>query len=301
MNMRPARVGNRREVFMSRIAIVTDSNSGISQEKAKEMGIFVLPMPFLINEKEYLDGVSLFHKDFYNYLEQDADVSTSQPSLESVMKLWDDVLKEYDEIVHMPMSSGLSGSCQTACMLAQDYDGKVEVVNNQRISVTMIHALQDAIRLAEAGRSAAQIREILEKEALQSSIYITVATLKYLKKGGRITPAAAAIGTMLKLKPVLQIQGDKLDSFAKVRTMSAAKRTMIDAIRNDLESRFSGCRMQISIAHTNNLEAALEFRNELETEFPGYKIDMVDELSLSVACHIGDGALAVGCSRVVEV
>lgn len=286
---------------MSRIAIVTDSNSGISQEKAKEMGIYVLPMPFLINEKEYLDGVSLFHKDFYDYLEQDADVSTSQPSPESVMKLWDDLLKEYDEIVHMPMSSGLSGSCQTACMLAQDYDGKVEVVNNQRISVTMIHALQDAIRLAEAGRSAAQIRDILEKEALQSSIYITVATLKYLKKGGRITPAAAAIGTMLKLKPVLQIQGDKLDSFAKVRTMSAAKRTMMDAIRNDLESRFAGCCMQISIAHTNNLEAALEFKNELETEFPGYKIDMVDELSLSVACHIGDGALAVGCSRVVEV
>lgn len=286
---------------MKKIAIVTDSNSGISQEKAKDMGVYVLPMPFLINKKEYLDGVSLFHKDFYDYLEQDADVSTSQPSPESVMKLWDDLLKEYDEIVHMPMSSGLSGSCQTACMLAQDYAGKVEVVNNQRISVTMIHALQDAICLADAGKSAAQIREILEKEALQSSIYITVATLKYLKKGGRITPAAAAVGTMLKLKPVLQIQGDKLDSFAKVRTMSAAKRTMMDAIRNDLENRFSGCHMQISIAHTNNLEAALEFKNELETEFPGYKIDMVDELSLSVACHIGDGALAVGCSRIVEV
>ncbi|MBR5509694.1 MAG: DegV family protein [Lachnospiraceae bacterium] len=286
---------------MSRVAIVTDSNSGVSQEKAKEMGIFVLPMPFLINDKEYLDGVTLFHKDFYDYLEQDAEVSTSQPSPESVMKLWDDVLKEYDEIIHMPMSSGLSGSCQTAYMLAQDYDGKVQVVNNQRISITMIHALEDAMRLVRAGKNAAQIREILESEALQSSIYITVATLKYLKKGGRITPAAAAIGTMLKLKPVLQIQGDKLDSFAKVRTMSAAKRTMIDAIRNDLESRFAGCQMQLSIAHTNNLEAALEFKNELETEFPGYRIDIVDELSLSVSCHIGDGALAVGCSRIVEV
>ena len=286
---------------MSRVAIVTDSNSGVSQEKAKEMGIFVLPMPFLINDKEYLDGVTLFHKDFYDYLEQDAEVSTSQPSPESVMKLWDDVLKEYDEIIHIPMSSGLSGSCQTAYMLAQDYDGKVQVVNNQRISITMIHALEDAMRLVRAGKNAAQIREILESEALQSSIYITVATLKYLKKGGRITPAAAAIGTMLKLKPVLQIQGDKLDSFAKVRTMSAAKRTMIDAIRNDLESRFAGCQMQLSIAHTNNLEAALEFKNELETEFPGYRIDIVDELSLSVSCHIGDGALAVGCSRIVEV
>ena len=286
---------------MSKIAIVTDSNSGISQEKAKEMGIYVLPMPFLIDGKEYLDGVTLFHEDFYEYLRQDADVSTSQPSPEAVMKLWDELLKEYDEIIHMPMSSGLSGSCQTARMLAGDYDGKVEVVNNQRISVTMIHAIWDALRLASEGKSAKEIREILEAEALQSSIYITVATLKYLKKGGRITPAAAALGTMLKLKPVLQIQGEKLDSFAKVRTMSAAKRTMTDAIRNDLENRFAGCKMQIAIAHTNNLEAALAFKKELEEEFPDYTIDIVDELSLSVACHIGDGALAVACSKVVEV
>lgn len=286
---------------MSKIAIVTDSNSGISQGKAKEMGIYVIPMPFLINEKEYLDGVTLFHEDFYEYLKQDADVSTSQPSPQAVMDLWDELLKEYDEIIHMPMSSGLSGSCQTARMLAEDYDGKVEVVNNQRISVTMVHALQDAIRLAEAGKSAAQIREILEAEAFQSSIYITVATLKYLKKGGRVTPAAAALGAMLKIKPVLQIQGEKLDSFAKVRTMSAAKRTMTDAIRSDLEGRFAGCKMQLSVAHTNNLEAAMAYKKELEEEFPGYVIDIVDELSLSVSCHIGDGALAVACSKVVEV
>ena len=286
---------------MNKIAIVTDSNSGISQEKAKELGIYVLPMPFLINGKEYLDGVTLFHEDFYEFLKQDTDVSTSQPSPEAVMNLWDELLKEYDEILHMPMSSGLSGSCQTARMLAEDYGGKVEVVNNQRISVTMVHALQDAARLVQAGKSASRIREILEEEALQSSIYITVATLKYLKKGGRITPAAAALGTMLKLKPVLQIQGDKLDSFAKVRTMSAAKRTMTDAIRSDLENRFAGCRMQLAVAHTNNVEAALAFQRELEEEFPDYEIDIVDELSLSVACHIGDGALAVACSKVVEV
>ena len=225
---------------MNKIAIVTDSNSGISQEKAKEMGIYVLPMPFLIDGKEHLDGVDLFPKEFYEYLEKDADVSTSQPSPESVMRLWGDLLKEYDQIVHIPMSSGLSGSCQTAKMLAEDYDGKVEVVNNQRISITLVHAIMDALNLVKAGKNAAEIREILEAEGLQSSIYITVTTLKYLKKGGRITPAAAALGTMLRLKPVLQIQGEKLDAFAKVRTMSAAKRVMLDAIRNDLDSRFHG-------------------------------------------------------------
>lgn len=286
---------------MKKIAIVTDSNSGISQEQAKEMGIFVLPMPFLIDEKEYLDGVNLFHKDFYKFLKEDAQVSTSQPSPASVMELWDKVLEEYDELVHIPMSSGLSGTCQTAKMLAEDYDGRVEVVNNLRISVTLVHAILDAIHLAEAGKSAAQIREILEEEALNASIYITVATLKYLKKGGRITPAAAALGTLLKIKPVLQIQGEKLDSFAKARTLNAAKRTMIDAIKSDLENRFSGYPMQIAIAHTNNEEVALDFKKELEAEFPEQVDILVAELSLSVACHIGDGALAIACSKKVEV
>ena len=286
---------------MSKIAIITDSNSGLSQKEAKEMGIFVLPMPFLINGKEYLDGVNLFPDQFYEFLKEDADVSTSQPSPDSIMKLWDEVLKEYDEIVHIPMSSGLSGSCQTAMMLADDYDGKVQVVNNQRISITQISSILDAQRLIAAGKTAAEVKAVLEEEALQSSIYITVTTLKYLKKGGRITPAAAALGTMLRLKPVLQIQGEKLDSFAKVRTMNAAKRTMIDAIRSDLENRFAGQPMRIDVAHTNNKEAAAEFAKELEAEFPGYQIQRTDELSLSVACHIGDGSLAVACSRIVEV
>ncbi len=286
---------------MSKIAIITDSNSGLSQKEAKEMGIFVLPMPFLINEKEYLDGVNLFPDQFYEFLKEDANVSTSQPSPDSIMKLWDEVLKEYDEIVHIPMSSGLSGSCQTAMMLADDYDGKVQVVNNQRISITQISSILDAQRLIAAGKTAAEVKAVLEEEALQSSIYITVTTLKYLKKGGRITPAAAALGTMLRLKPVLQIQGEKLDSFAKVRTMNAAKRTMIDAIRSDLENRFAGQPMRIDVAHTNNKEAAAEFAKELEAEFPGYQIQRTDELSLSVACHIGDGSLAVACSRIVEV
>ena len=286
---------------MSKIAIVTDSNSGISQEKAKEMGIYVLPMPFVIDGKEYLDGVDLFPKDFYEYLEKDADVSTSQPSPESVIKLWDELLKEYDEIVHIPMSSGLSGSCQTARMLAEDYDGKVEVVNNQRISITQVSSVIDAQNLIKAGKGASEIRAILEEEALQASIYITLVTLKYLKKGGRITPAAAALGTMLRLKPVLQIQGEKLDAFSKVRTMSAAKRVMMDAIRSDLEKRFSGCKMRIDIAHTNNEAMALEFKKEVEAEFPEYPVVLANELSLSVSCHIGAGSLAVACSKIVEV
>ena len=286
---------------MNKIAIITDSNSGISQKQAKEMGIHILPMPFLIDGKEYLDGIDLFPKKFYEYLSKDADVSTSQPSPESVMGLWDKLLKEYDEIVHIPMSSGLSGSCQTAKMLAEDYDGRVEVVNNQRISITQVSSVVDAQKLAAAGKSAAEIRAVLEEEALQASIYITLTTLKYLKKGGRITPAAAALGTMLRLKPVLQIQGEKLDAFSKVRTMSAAKRVMLDAIRNDLEGRFNGCSMRIDVAHTNNEAAALEFKKEIEAEFPGYPKILVNELSLSVACHIGDGALAVACSKIVEM
>ena len=285
---------------MSKIAIVTDSNSGISQERAKEMGIFVLPMPFLINGKEHLDGIDLFPPEFYEYLKQDADVSTSQPSPESVTALWDKVLGEYDEIVHIPMSSGLSGSCQTAKMLAEDYDGKVEVVNNQRVSVTMVHAVMDAQKLIADGKSAAQVRQILEEEALQSSIYKTVTTLKYLRKGGTITPAVAALGTVLRLKPVLQIQGERLDSFAKVRTMHAAKQVMLDAMHKDMDTRFTGCRMRLAIAHTNNQEAAMEFKKEVEAEFPGVGEILVDELSLSVACHIGDGSLAIACSKVVE-
>ena len=286
---------------MGNVAIVTDSNSGISQAEAKELGIYVIPMPFLVDGKLYFEDVDMNKEQFYHFLENDADLSTSQPSPGDVMDLWDKLLKEYDEIVHIPMSSGLSASCSTAMGLARDYDGKVQVVDNQRISVTMQQSVMDAKHLVAAGKSAAQIKEILEKESLESSIYLMVDTLKYLKKGGRITPAAAALGTMLRLKPVLQIHGEKLDAFAKVRTMNAAKRTMIDAIRSDLENRFAGQPMRLDVAHTNNKEAALEFVKELEAEFPGYQVQRVDELSLSVACHIGDGCLAVACSRVVEV
>ena len=211
---------------MSRVAIVTDSNSGITQETACEMGIRVLPMPFTIDGKEYFEGISLTQKEFYERLAQDADIATSQPSPESVMDLWKELLMEYDEVVHIPMSSGLSGSCQTAIALADDFDGKVQVVNNQRISITQRQSVADAVRLAEEGKSAKEIKEILERVKLESSIYITVATLKYLKKGGRLTPAVAAIGTLLRIKPVLQIQGERLDTFSKARTMQQAKKTI---------------------------------------------------------------------------
>lgn len=286
---------------MRKVAIITDSNSGITQEMGKELGIYVLPMPFTIDGKEFFEGITLTQKEFYEKLVQDADIATSQPSPESVLELWEGALKEYEEVVHIPMSSGLSGSCETAIVLAQDFDGRVQVVNNQRISITQRRSVIDAIALADQGKSAVEIREQLEAEKLESSIYITLTTLKYLKKGGRITPAAAAIGTMLRLKPVLQIQGEKLDAFSKARTLNQAKTTMIDAIRNDIENRFGGLdahEVYLDIAHTNNEAEAERFRAEVEEAFPGYKVGYVDPLSLSVSCHIGDGALAIAATKI---
>ena len=289
---------------MAKIAIITDSNSGLSQEGAKELGIFMIPMPFEIDGKEYLDGINLERDAFYEFQTNDSEIFTSQPAPQTVMDLWDEVLKEYDEIIHIPMSSGLSSSLQTAKMLADDYDGKVYAVDNQRISVTMVDSIVDAMYLRDKGLSAKEIGERLESEGLNSSIYITLDTLKYLKKGGRITPAAAAIGTLLKIKPVLQIQGEKLDAFAKVRTMSAAKSIMINAVKSDVAGRISEngkYKYVINIAHTNNLEAAQEFEKEIRLAIPEYKGEIrIMELSLSVTCHIGPGALALAVSRVVE-
>lgn len=289
---------------MAKIAIITDSNSGLSQEEAKELGVFMIPMPFEIDGKEYLDGINLERDAFYEFQTNDSEIFTSQPAPQTVMDLWDEVLKEYDEIIHIPMSSGLSSSLQTAKMLADDYDGKVYAVDNQRISVTMVDSIVDAMYLRDKGLSAKEIGERLESEGLNSGIYITLDTLKYLKKGGRITPAAAAIGTLLKIKPVLQIQGEKLDAFAKVRTMSAAKSIMINAVKSDVAGRISEngkYKYVINIAHTNNLEAAQEFEKEIRLAIPEYKGEIrIMELSLSVTCHIGPGALALAVSRVVE-
>lgn len=284
---------------MSRIAVVSDSNSGITQTQAKELGVTILPMPFMVGEKTLYEDIDLTQQEFYEMLTQNTDISTSMPLIGNVTDTWDELLKEYDGIVHIPMSSGLSGSCETAMMLAQDYDGRVQVVNNQRISVTQRESVLDAVALAAQGRSAAEIKEILERDKFESSIYIMVDTLYYLKKGGRITPAAAALGTLLKLKPVLQIQGEKLDAFAKARTVKQAKNIMIEAVKNDFVNRFhdpDGEHMHVAMAYTHDLEAAEKFKREVEAAFPGRDIHM-DPLSLSISCHIGPGALAVTCSR----
>lgn len=286
---------------MSKVAIVTDSNSGITQKRGEELGIYVLPMPFFIDGELYLEDITLSQEQFYEKQGADSEISTSQPSPGDVMDLWDKLLEDYDEIVCIPMSSGLSSTCETALSLAQDYDEKVQVVNNQRISVTQEQSVYDAIKLRDEGKSAAEIRQVLEKEKMQASIYITVDTLKYLKKGGRITPAAAAIGTVLNLKPVLQIQGEKLDAFAKARTVKQAKNLMIEAMKHDFAERFhdpEGKSMHLEMAYTYDLDAAEAFKQEVQEAFPGLEIHM-DPLSLSVSCHIGPGALAVACSKKI--
>lgn len=284
---------------MGKIAIVTDSNSGITQAQAKELGIRVLPMPFYINGELYFEDITLTQEEFYKRLAEDADISTSQPSPASVMELWDELLEDYDEIIYIPMSSGLSSSCETAMMLAGDYGGRVHVIDNQRISVTQRQSVLDAMEMAEKGLGAQEIEEVLMREKLEASIYITVDTLKYLKKGGRVTAAGAALGAVLNIKPVLQIQGEKLDAFAKVRGFKAAKKTMIEAVRRDMAGRFDGKKVRMAAAYTCSEEEAAVWKGELEEKFPGYDIYM-DRLSLSISCHIGPGSIAVTCSKVID-
>lgn len=283
-----------------KIAIVTDSNSGITQSQAKDLGITVIPMPFTIDEVDYFEDINLTQDEFYEKLLNDCNISTSQPSPQYVLDLWSELLVDHDEVVYIPMSSGLSGSYQTARMLSEDYDGKVEVVNNQRISVTMRQSVLDAIKLAATGLSAKEIRRKLEDDKFNSSIYIMVDTLEYLKKGGRLTPAAAILGQLLKIKPVLQIQGEKLDAFAKVRTLGQAKSTMLTQMEKDIVNRFgcpsTGKGITVYVAYTYNREAADVFLEEVKAKFPEADFYM-DCLSLSVSCHIGPGALALACTK----
>ena len=287
-----------------KIAVVTDSNSGITQAQAKEMGITVLPMPFMIDGETYYEDITLTQEQFYQRLKDNSDISTSQPTPDSIMKLWDELLKEYDQIVHIPMSAGLSGFCATAMMLAgeDEYEGKVFVVDNHRISVTQYQSVKDAMMLADMGMDGAQIKKRLEETVADSVIFVTVDTLKYLKKGGRITPAAAALGTLLRIKPVLIILGEKLDSFAKARTMKQAKTLMMNAIQKELDEKLhdSECKdCHLAIAHSDNEEAALEFKKEVEERFPDADIYLAP-LSLSIACHIGPGSLALTATRKME-
>jgi DegV family protein with EDD domain len=279
---------------MSKVAILTDSNSGITQAEAKELGVYVIPMPFYINEQLYYEDIDLTQEQFYEKLTQGGEITTSMPITGNLIDLWDKLLKDYDQVVYIPMSSGLSSSCATAQMLSEDYDGRVVVVDNHRISVTQKLSALEAKKLADMGKTAEEIRDALMEIKAASTIYITVDTLEYLKKGGRLTPAVAAIGSLLKIKPVLSIYGEKLDKFAMARTMKQAKSIMIDALKKDMQNVLHTDNLDdviISIAHTQNQEAAEKFREELLAEFPGKEI-WIDPLSLSVSCHIGPGALA---------
>lgn len=283
-----------------RIAIVTDSNSGITQKLGNELGVFVLPMPFLIEGVTYYEDINLSQAEFYEKLQGNEQIKTSQPAAGDILSLWDHLLEEYDSIVHIPMSSGLSGACTTASILAEDYNGKVVVVNNQRISVPQRQSVLDALALSNAGKSAVEIRDILEKEKFESSIYIMLDTLEYLKKGGRITPAAAAVATVLHIRPVLQIQGEKLDAYAKARSEKQARRIMLDALRKDIDSRFGGLsQVYVYVAYTNNQSAAKEFSQMIEEELK-VPVTFCDPLSLSIACHTGPGALGIGCAKRID-
>lgn len=287
---------------MAKIAIVTDSNSGITQRQAAELGISVVPMPFDIDGKTYYEDISLTQEEFYIKLNGNADISTTQPSPENVMDMWRKLLEDHESVIYIPMSSGLSGSCQTAMVFSmeEEFDGKVFVIDNQRISVTQRQAVLDAKLMADEGIAVEEIVKYLMDTKMESSIYIMVDTLKYLKKGGRVTPAAAALGTILKLKPVLQIQGEKLDAFAKARTLTQAKNIMINAVKADVEKRFGGNvnNVHLEIAHTHNLQEALNFKEEVAAAFPEYQGQIyVDHLSLSVSCHIGPGSLALAATK----
>lgn len=288
---------------MQKVAIITDNSSGFSAEEAKNLGIFMTYIPFLINGEEYSEDKNLTQELFYEKLNSSASVSTSQPNQEIVKSVWNEALNSYEEVVYIPLSSGLSSSCQTAEFLSLEYNGKVQVVNNKRVSVTLKLAVLEALELAKQGKSAKEIKQYLETTSSNSSIYIMVPTLKYLKKGGRVTATAAAIGSLLSIKPVLQIQGDKLDAYAKVMTIKQAKSKMINAIKKDIETRFnnlkSNQKLVISLAHTSTtMDDINEFEKEVKNELYNYQIIFKDPLPLAIACHIGTGALGITCSVV---
>jgi len=296
----------REDDKMSRTAIATDSNSGITQSRAKKLGVFVLPMSFQVNDKNYYEEIDLSQKDFYKLIsESKTTVSTTQPSPAELTDFWRKILKDYDELVYIPMSSGLSSSCTTASFIAKDFGGRVHVVNNQRISVTQYQSVVDALEMAKQGISGKKIKSVLEKEKLESSIYITVNDLKYLKKGGRITTAAALIASVMNLKPVLQIQGEKLDAFSKCRGMKAAKQIMLDAMHKDFEGRFKEYvekgEMSLMYSYSDMPNGEVErWRKEIEASFPGFRL-RGEPLSLSIGCHIGPGSLAIACSHITKL
>ena len=282
---------------MYRTAIVTDTNSGISPQQAEAMGISLIPMPFLIDGKEYLEGENCSQEFFFERLAAGAEVGTSQPSPGGIAELWERLLEENDAVLHFPMSSSLSGSCQTAKALALDYPGRVFVVDNRRISVTLRESVRGAQRLLAEGKSAEEVHRILEERGGESSIYIAVNTLEYLKKGGRVTAAGAAMGTLLNLKPVLQIQGGKLDAFKKCRGMAAACDAMLQAMEKDLRERFPGREMRLFAAYSGDRAAGESWLGQVRAAFPEREVELA-ALPLSICCHIGSGALAIACAEI---
>ena len=288
---------------MSKVAIMTDSNSSITQDEARALGVSVLPMPFIIDGKEFFEGEGFTHDMFYEKQLADSDIKTSQPSPGSVVDMWDSLLKEYDEVVHIPMASGLSESCNTAKMLAQDYNGKVHVVDNKRILITQRRSVLDAVELSKRGKSGDEIKKYLEKDGPNSGIYLMVNTMKYLKKGGRVSPAAALIGTLLNIKPVLTFKGEKIDRHAKARGVAQAKKEIIDAVKADLAAMFpsgvSPDKVWLEMAYSYDLNAHEEFQKEVEAAFPGYPI-YVAPLSLSIATHTGPGVIALAYTKKMD-
>lgn len=283
---------------MKKTAIMTDTNSGITPEVAKENGIYLLKMPFAVNGKEYIEYGEMSYGEFFEVLDSGAEVSTSQPSPAALTDMWDEILKEYESVVYFPMSSGLSGTCETARALASEYDGRVLVVDNKRISVTLYTSVFNAVKQADDGLSAKEIADFAEKEAGEQSIYVSVNTLEHLKKSGRVTAAGAAIGTLLGIKPVLQIQGGKLDAYKKVRGMKAAIEAMLDGIENDRNTRFAGKRITIRAAYSGDIEVGKEWQAQVAKRFPDLEIGL-DALPLSISCHVGGGALGIGIAIVL--
>lgn len=280
-------------------AIVTDSNSGISEEEGRKLGVHIVPMSVMIDGETYYEGVNLTHEEFYQMLAEGRDVSSSQPTLGSIVEVWDNVLSSgYDEIVYIPMSSGLSSSCQTAAALSEEYGGRVHVVDNHRISVTQRHSVQDALMLAEQGHAANEIKSILEMAAYDSTIFVGVETLEYLKKGGRVTPAGAAMGTLLNIKPLLIIEGERLDAYAKVRGTKSCKKRLLEEMKKKAdEFHKGGADLRVGIAGSfARKEEHLEWMEMASEVFAGEEINY-DPLTVSIACHVGHGAFGMGISR----
>lgn len=280
--------------------VTTDSNSGITQAEARSLGIRVLPMPIYIDGELFFEDVDITNEAFYERQAAGADIKTSMPSPTSLTEMWDDALKNCDHVIHIPMTSGLSGSCGAAQALAQDYGGRVIVVDNGRISVPLRLAIEDALSMIKAGKAAEEIADILTREGAEMSVYITVDMLKYLKQGGRLSPSAAALGTLLSVKPVLAIGNGKIEAYSKVIGMKAAKKAMFDALEADLDGKFRGHSVRLCAAYTCTHDEALEWKREIEEHFPGMGEVTMDPLTLSVACHTGPGAIGIGCSRIIE-